>query len=131
MKRFLPGLGALVILWGLCTHSLAADKTPVISIVLEHKSMEAVSHLPAIDGSRGVVPGFSSFTDGSVSYLYKVASATPGHYSVEAHYNFTLNGVKTTVDKTLHVYEKKPEQGQWIQLHEGWNACAFLTDKLD
>ena len=129
MKRLLISLGVLTaIIWGSCTLLLATDKAPVIRVILEHRTKEAVNYLPAMDGWGDMEPHSSSFIDGSISYSYKAVSTAPGRFSVKAHYILTLNGVNTAIDKLLRVYEKKPEPGKWTQLSKGWNAYAYLAE---
>jgi len=114
-----------------------------VKIVEEDGWTGSTDFFPAINGYSATTNTASGeYFGGKGGYAlnasYQVASSSPGHFFVLAHYMITRNGVSTEVDKALPVlphYEPSPlaeeklKKSTWTNLDGHLSAFAYVSDQ--
>jgi hypothetical protein len=101
-----------------------------IAVTLTNGWNEGTHFLPAIPGF--VQGGNSSAATGAknlytVHETYSVASSSPTHLFVLAHYKIEQHGTVREIDRTLPVYNHPPEANRWSKLGGDLMGYAYLS----
>jgi hypothetical protein len=136
MKRF--------VLWAVVPAFIALGATayyavplhpryaPAIKVAMNGESSGGADYLPAVNGYVSGRGG-STYSEGAkeiyhVDETYKVISTAKGHFTVMAHYVIERDGLLTSVDRMLPVWDKCPDQSKWSKLDNHLVAYACLSE---
>ncbi len=133
MKRtFIWAIVFAMLLLALVAYNCRSRTAPAIVVAFGAPSHGGSDYIPAVPGYKSGCGRSTAWNGGAQIYTaeetYTVASSSPGHLFVLAHYRITRRGAVSEIDRALPVSDKKPDDADRVQLDGNLTACAYLAD---
>jgi hypothetical protein len=104
-----------------------------ICVAIYNGARRTELHLAALDGSGGGDGGNARQVGQppmqQVDEHYKAWKDSSGHFHVALHRATTQNGVTSTSDRDLPVWENEPTADKRVELNDGSSAAAYFITK--